>query len=136
MEYGSWLSYVTGGHATHMSYALRGVHSNIPPQAIIRYYTDAHTHSPAHSNNDAHVKELYHKMEAEIDEEALMLLLQEADLYCASQQWQIVLPTTQHYLLEQPWVKGRYVPIQGVINTGQKYARFWIDQNLKSAMGY
>lgn len=136
MESGSWLSYVTGGHATDMSYSLRGVHSNIPAPAIIRYYTSHHTHSPAHNHSDEHINELYAKMEVETDEIALMKLIQEADLYCASQQWQIVLPTTQTYLIEQPWVKGRDCPLQGVIQQGQKYARWWIDQQLKTSMGY
>ncbi len=136
MESGSWLSYVTGGHATHMSYSLRGAHSNIPAPAIIRYYTSHHTHSPAHNNNDEHINELYAQMETETDELALMKLVQEADLYCASQQWQIVLPTTQRYLIEHPWIKGRVCPMQGVIDTGQKYARFWIDQKVKESMGH
>ena len=65
-------------------------------------------------------------------------LVKEADKYYVEQHWQIWGVKAPQFSLLQPWVKGHNheIIIGRHSQYGVLFARIWIDQELKEAMGY
>ena len=72
-----------------------------------------------------------------IDLEEMKSILREADEITVREHWGLAKSTTPVFSVNQPWVKG----YNGEWNMGRAqrntlFARLWIDQDLKEAMGY
>ena len=68
--------------------------------------------------------------------EEQMRLAIEADKYTIEKHWWIGGPRAPHFNVSQPWIIGYNGEIDGNIDGIQKFARLWIDHELKEAMGY
>ena len=76
-------------------------------------------------------------LRATSDFEEYQRLFREADQYAIGKHWMIWGPDSPQYQLSQPWVKG----YNGEAHMGNHqfsalFARIWIDQELKAAMGH
>ena len=70
------------------------------------------------------------------DLEEYQRLFREADMYMIERHWNIWGPDSPLYQVSQPWVKGYNGENGlGVQQTRSLFARLWIDQELKEAMG-
>ena len=70
--------------------------------------------------------------------EELQRLVNEADMNGIEQHWQLWGPIAPDLILQQPWLTGYNGEVQlaNTNATGALWARLWIDQELKKAMGY
>ncbi len=57
-------------------------------------------------------------------------------MYIIEQHWWVTGPRARYFNVSQPWIIGYNGEIDGTIDKQQKFARLWIDQELKAAMGY
>ncbi len=69
--------------------------------------------------------------------EEMQRLVKKADMYYIKKQWAIWGPRLPRYHFSQPWLggyNGEYTLGGGMLET--VYARLWIDQDMKKAMGH
>jgi hypothetical protein len=69
-----------------------------------------------------------------VDAAAAPKLCQEADMYAITHHWYVGLVPYNSFTIYQPWLKG-YSGENTYWAKGSYYARYWIDQDLKKAMG-
>ncbi len=79
---------------------------------------------------------MYDAVVAATTVEEQMRLAIEADKYTIEKHWYIGGPRAPHFNVSQPWIIGYNGEIDGNIDGIQKFARLWIDHELKEAMGY
>ena len=70
-----------------------------------------------------------------LPEEEVVRRAKEMDMYIMKQHWTIQSPIRFSYILYQPWLKG-YSGESWMRCVGQQYSRWWIDHDIKKAMGY
>ena len=63
-------------------------------------------------------------------------LSREADRYSIEKHWWIGGVRVPSFNVSQPWIIGYNGEISGTLDPRQIFARLWIDQELKEAMGY
>lgn len=68
-------------------------------------------------------------------EEEVERLTKEADLYTMKQHWKVPSIPPVMFSFWQPWLKG-YSGEDIYHWMGMYYARWWIDHDVKKAMGY
>ncbi len=86
-------------------------------------------------NNDPVFDAMCDRISTLLDPEQARLLTIQTDRYIAEHHWHVVLPPRNNYTVYQPWLKG-YSGESLYRQTGWWFARFWIDSNLKKAMGH
>ena len=118
-------------------------------EALIGYSAAAHYFSEMHVTNwytgaasnrafvsDPQVDAMIDALRATTDLEEYMRLFRKIDLYSVEQHWLIWGPDSPQYQVTQPWVKGyNGEAIMGDWQFRDIFARLWIDQELKKAMG-
>ena len=63
-------------------------------------------------------------------------LLKELGVYAIENSLYVMLPLGDYYRYAWPWVRNYYGEnTVGAFNSGGIYARIWLDQELKKAMG-
>ena len=80
--------------------------------------------------------EMYEAAVAATTIEEQMRLRIEADRYSIEKHWWIGGVRVPSFNVSQPWIIGYNGEIDGTIDPLQKFARLWIDSELKEAMGY
>jgi peptide/nickel transport system substrate-binding protein len=86
-------------------------------------------------NDDPWYDEMMAKYDATLDPEEYRKLHIELDMYCIKQHWSLPICLTYSYIVYQPWLKG-YAGENIMWSWGFWYARFWIDSDIKEAMGH
>ena len=118
-------------------------------EALIGYSAAAHYFSEMHVTNwytgaasnrafvsDPQVDAMIDALRATTDLEEYMRLFRKIDLYSVEQHWLIWGPDSPQYQVTQPWVKGyNGEATMGDWQFRDIFARLWIDQELKKAMG-
>ena len=144
MEATSWVAFVMNGHK-HDQLAHRAIaplgHSYDPIRQLSRLHT-------GYSSNYLMVSDpvfdaFQPKAVAATSENQRMQILREANEYVARQHFAISLLSPGSYTLYQPWLKGfhgQFGAFCSAAGSPQMLffypARFWIDHDLKKAMGH
>ena len=85
--------------------------------------------------NDPVFDAMYDAAEAATTIEEQMRLHNEADMYIIEKHWWIAGPRVPSFNVTQPWLIGYNGEIEGNLDRTAKFARLWIDSELKEAMG-
>ena len=80
--------------------------------------------------------EMYEAAVAATTIEEQRRLSREADRYSIEKHWWIGGVRVPSFNVSQPWIIGYNGEISGTLDPRQIFARLWIDQELKEAMGY
>ena len=133
-EYAHYLSVMTSREYDQMYQISTG---NGNPFSVIRKtYLPGQTWNPAIFDDD-HLTGLWMDAMAETDPVRQGELLKDANIYCIEQCPMIMLPVGYVYRYAWPWVKHYYGEhCVGSVLPGPVYARLWIDQEMRTEMGY
>ena len=85
--------------------------------------------------NDPVYDEMYEAAVAATTLEEQGRLVNEADMYAIVEHWWISGPRVPSFNVTQPWLIGYNGEIEGALDRTAKFARLWIDSELKEAMG-
>jgi len=88
-----------------------------------------------HMVNSAEYDAMVDTMTAEPNREEQQRLAREIFMYAVEQFWPVVLPRNPAFIVQQPWLKGHNA--EYTLGGGHfyvKYARVWIDQDIKYEM--
>jgi peptide/nickel transport system substrate-binding protein len=137
LELTAWTAFINAGKQDQMVSAVgtgSGTASIYPPSRLLTRRYSTHMTNYTY-NNDPIYDQFYDKFAASLDVEEQRLLTIQANDRIISQHWSLhVLPTVT-YNIYQPWFNG-YSGEELNYNSGFYVARFWIDQNMKKAMGH
>ena len=87
--------------------------------------------------SDPAFDEKWHQAATERDPARRNELLKELSVYAIENSLFIMLPTADYYRYAWPWVRNYWgESCAGAVNPAPIYARIWLDQELKEAMGY
>ena len=112
---------------------------NLPLSALSFSYTRGlpNQYYNRGSVSDPHYDALVDAARVAASVEELQRLSSEADMYNISQHWYLMGPVPPWFNVTQPWVIGfDGGSILGLQNQNAVFARLWIDQELKKAMGH
>ena len=79
---------------------------------------------------------LYEAAAAATTIEEQQRLVKELDMYAIERKWVVWAPMSPLFEAMQPWVQGYNGEFRMSIDSGQAWARFWIDSELKESMGH
>ncbi len=133
MDSTSWNTLVRGGRHEQMCYGGGTDPGGInPPRIQLNQYYSTHPTNYT-KNNDPTYDKMVDSFFAATTREDQRKIARAADDYGLQQQWVVVLVgSTVDSFIHQPYLKGWSGEMY---RTGYQYARFWIDQKLKTSMG-
>jgi len=121
-----------GKHETCMQNGWLGA---FPPLPALRTYYSQHWYTTMNHVNDPAYDALYLKCVADLTDADTMADVKAADMYGITKQWKVMLTPDVTSSVYWPWLHN----FQGEETTRFPYwdvPYLWIDQNLKSSMGY
>ena len=107
-----------------------------PVKTMIRYYKDS-PWNPSGATDPAY-DALYEPALAATTAEEAQMLVKEMDTMHIKELWTLWGPVAPAFFASQPWLKGYNgeVVLGDMNGGGALFARLWIDQELKEAMGH
>ncbi len=85
--------------------------------------------------NDPVYDDLYNRATVSLDQAEFKRLIIEANDRAMAQHWAVSLPPNISVTAYQPWLKGYSGELVASVGRGPLFAGFWVDQELKKAMG-
>lgn len=134
MEYASFLSAMTT--KTHgPGYMLASGHTN-PITTIRKSFVSGQTWNPS-QYSDPQLNEEVRVLHLERDEEKRIRIIRRLTRRVLDEAPYVWLPTAYVYTAWWPWVKNYGGELRaGAVRPGPVYARIWIDEEIKSALGF
>ena len=107
-----------------------------PVKTMIRYYKDS-PWNPSGATDPAY-DALYEPALAATTVEEAQMLVKEMDTMHIKELWTLWGPVAPAFFASQPWLNGYNgeVVLGDMNGGGALFARLWIDQELKEAMGH
>ena len=133
LEYAAFLSMMTTqNHGP--GYFMNNGHTN--PTTSIRKFITGHTWNPA-VYNDPEFDAAIDRLMLTRDEAERIALTRELTVKLLNESPSIWLPTQYNYTAWWPWVRNYGGELRaGAVRPGPIYARIWVDQDMKRAMGF
>jgi len=132
-ESGAWRTYVRGGN-TELAYPIWTDHSTVPPQYHFPHWLPDYYEHGMRRVDDPVINEKVAAARSATNWVDMARIIKETDMHVISQFYNVrVLPNTT-YNLYQPYLKQLYRSSTQPLP--QAFARLWIDQEEKEAMGY
>jgi len=130
MDTAAFMAYGQAGKHSGMAYSDMEEGSTTVPWVALQFVSGLFPNFAF--NRDATYDAMCQKFATAIDETEMKKMCQEAELYVLQHNYEVrVLPQNTFYF-SQPYLKG----YNGEFVASSYYARFWIDQSMKTSMGY
>ena len=134
LEYGAFLSAMTS-KTNAPGYFMNNGHTN-PTTTIRKSFVKGQVWNPSQWSDPAYDQKMA-EVYRERDEEKRMQMLREMTVEILDKAPYVWLPTPHIFTAWWPWVKNYNGELRaGAVRPGPIYARMWVDQEMKKAMGF
>jgi peptide/nickel transport system substrate-binding protein len=134
LEYGAFLSAMTS-KTNAPGYFMNNGHTN-PTTTIRKSFIKGQVWNPSQWHDPAYEQKMA-EVYKERDEEKRMQMLREMTVEILDKAPYVWLPTPHIFTAWWPWVKNYNGELRaGAVRPGPIYARMWVDQEMKKAMGF
>jgi len=134
LEYANYVSVMTS--KTHAPMYMLSTGNGNPFSVLRKTYLPLQTWNPSMFDDD-HLTDVWTEAMAETDIYKQNEMLTALNVYVIGQCPDVIIPVAYNYRYAWPWVKNYYGEhCAGSVYPGSIHATIWIDQKLRSEMGY